>query len=178
MVSWPTLRSSAAIWASYSAMTLASASSSFSAPRSNCVSHSWMRLAETPYVRCASRRPMTPYRISWQSCNLNGVECRRYGPRDFMSPSPIEACRVYQFFRAPWSSPKGALHPKGSLHSVSKSARNKWPLPSQTSRLQQRFCCNAIWEAQVSQSMRTHMSTLVTETDVQIINRRDCGSHF
>ena len=28
---------------------------------------------------------MTPFRISWQSCNLNGVECRRYGPRDFMS---------------------------------------------------------------------------------------------
>ena len=25
-------------------------------------------------------------------------------------PSPIEARRVYQFFRVPWSSPTGALH--------------------------------------------------------------------
>ncbi len=46
------------------AIPLASASSSFSSPRSNCVSHNWMRLAEPPYVRCASRRPMTPLRIS------------------------------------------------------------------------------------------------------------------
>lgn len=52
----------------------ASASSSLSSPRSNYVSHNWMRLAETPYVRCASRRLMTPFRISWQSCNLNGVD--------------------------------------------------------------------------------------------------------
>jgi hypothetical protein len=62
---------------SYSDMTLASASSSLSSPRSNCVSHSWMRLAQTPKVRWASRRPITPFRMSWQSCNLNGVECRR-----------------------------------------------------------------------------------------------------
>jgi hypothetical protein len=56
--------------ASYSAMTLASASSSFSSPRSNWVNHSWMRFAETLYVRWVSRRPMIPLRISWQSCNL------------------------------------------------------------------------------------------------------------
>ncbi|OCJ17244.1 hypothetical protein A6U87_20785 [Rhizobium sp. AC44/96] len=48
MVSWPTLRPSAAMWASSSAMTLASASPSFSSPRSNYASHNWMRLAETP----------------------------------------------------------------------------------------------------------------------------------
>ncbi|MTE01016.1 hypothetical protein GIY56_11990 [Paracoccus sp. YIM 132242] len=47
------------------------------APVKTSVSHSWMRLAERLWLRCASRRPSTPARMSWQSCSLNGAECRR-----------------------------------------------------------------------------------------------------
>jgi hypothetical protein len=41
-------------------MTLASASSPVSSPRSNWVSQSWMKLAEILLLRYASRRPMMP----------------------------------------------------------------------------------------------------------------------
>ncbi len=113
MVSWQTLRSSAAMWASYSAITLASASSSFRSPRSNCVSNSCMRFAETPYFRCESRRPMTPFRISWQSYNLNGVECRRYGLRDFMSLLRLRPAECISF--------SGSCGPARGAHSITSS---------------------------------------------------------
>lgn len=70
------------------------------------VSHNWMRFAETPYVRCASRRPVTPFRMSWQSCSLNGVECRRYGPRDFMSLHRLRPTERISSSVSPWSRPR------------------------------------------------------------------------
>jgi hypothetical protein len=69
-----------------------------------------MRLAEMWWLRCASRRPIMPARMSWQSYRLNGVECRRKGPRDVMELSPGKARPAYQIFSPLRSSPCGSLH--------------------------------------------------------------------
>src|SRR5262249_53953982 len=53
IVSCPTLRSSAAIFASYSEMVVAAASSTSSSPRSYCSNHIWIRFAE---IRVGSLR--------------------------------------------------------------------------------------------------------------------------
>lgn len=54
--------------------TLSSIGGPFNSLRSNNLSHKWMKLDETPYVGCASHRPMARPRISSQRCNLNWVE--------------------------------------------------------------------------------------------------------
>src|SRR5260363_71256 len=78
IVSCPTVRSNAAILASYSEIVIAAASSAFSSPRSYWLSHNCIRLAEIGEVRLASRRPILPSRISAHSGNLNCGLCRRY----------------------------------------------------------------------------------------------------
>jgi hypothetical protein len=67
MVSWPTFCSSVAILASYSATKEASASSLLSSPRSYWPSQSCSRVMDRLWCLAASRRPMAPLRMFWQS---------------------------------------------------------------------------------------------------------------
>jgi len=70
MVSGTTLRSSAAIFASYCETREASTSSLSSFPLSYRVSQSCSKLADRMYLRCASRRPRPSTRISRQGWRL------------------------------------------------------------------------------------------------------------
>src|SRR5664279_5675112 len=77
-----------------------------------------MRLADSAYFFCASRRPRTPERMSWHSCSLNCAEWRRYGPRDDMDLLLLKAQPAYQSDLPCRSSSRGSLHYGVNLSSL------------------------------------------------------------
>jgi len=87
----------------------AEGSSSYILPRSNCVSHNWMRFAERLCWGLAPLGVTVPLRISAPNCSLNSAIWRRYGPLLEMDLLRLEALPAYQSNLIAMSSPRGSL---------------------------------------------------------------------